>query len=57
MVVLANLPRIFTPQDKRRHRFRQAATAASILVAVVLTAGFAMICFMGVESGIGAAML
>jgi hypothetical protein len=48
LVVLANVPRIFTRQDKARHSIRQTATAVSILVAIVLTAGFALLCFMGV---------
>jgi hypothetical protein len=53
MVVLANVPRIFTYRDKIRHRFRQAATAVSIFIAIVLTAGFAVICFQGVAPAIG----
>jgi polysaccharide chain length determinant protein (PEP-CTERM system associated) len=47
--VLATVPRIFTRQDKIRHRSRQIATAASVAVALVLTAGFAVLTFNGVE--------
>jgi polysaccharide chain length determinant protein (PEP-CTERM system associated) len=56
MVVLASVPRIFTCQDKIRNRFRQVATAVSIMVAIVLTAGFAAICFLGVDPAIGIVM-
>jgi polysaccharide chain length determinant protein (PEP-CTERM system associated) len=53
MVVLASVPRIFNCRDKIRHRFRLAATAVSILIAIVLAAGFAAICFLGVDPAIG----
>jgi polysaccharide chain length determinant protein (PEP-CTERM system associated) len=56
MVVLANVPRIFTRRDKIRHRFRQVATAVSIFIALALTAGFAAICFLGVDPAIGIVM-
>ncbi len=47
--VLAAVPRIFSRKDKIRHRYRQIATAASVLVALALTAGFAVLTFNGVE--------
>ena len=47
--VLAAVPRIFSRKDKIRHRYRQIATAASVAVALVLTAGFAVLTFNGVE--------
>jgi polysaccharide chain length determinant protein (PEP-CTERM system associated) len=47
--VLAAVPRIFTRQDQIRHRSRQIATAASVAVALILTAGFAVLTFNGVE--------
>jgi polysaccharide chain length determinant protein (PEP-CTERM system associated) len=47
--VLAAVPRIFSTRDKIRYRYRQVATAASVLVALVLTAGFAILTFNGVE--------
>ena len=47
--VLATVPRIFTAGDRKRHRLRLAATSASILVALVLTAAFAVLVFNGVE--------
>ncbi len=47
--VLAAVPRIFSRKDKIRYRYRQIATVASVLVAIALTAGFAVLTFNGVE--------
>jgi polysaccharide chain length determinant protein (PEP-CTERM system associated) len=47
--VLAMVPRLFTSQDRKRHRMVVAATAVSIFVALVLTAAFAVLVFHGVE--------
>ena len=48
--VLAMIPRIFTAEDSRRNRRVMAATTASIVVALALAAGFAVLVFNGVES-------
>jgi polysaccharide chain length determinant protein (PEP-CTERM system associated) len=48
--VLATVPRIFDSEDFNRHRVKVMATAASLAVALVLTAAFAMLAFNGVES-------
>jgi polysaccharide chain length determinant protein (PEP-CTERM system associated) len=45
IAVLAGIPRIFTARDRVRHRFRQAATAVSIIISLTLTAGFAFLVF------------
>jgi uncharacterized protein involved in exopolysaccharide biosynthesis len=47
--VLAMVPRIFNVRDRRRHRMLTAATTVSIVVALALTAGFAVLVFQGVE--------
>jgi len=47
--VLAMVPRIFTSQDRKRHRMVMAATTVSIVVALALTAAFAVLVFQGVE--------
>jgi polysaccharide chain length determinant protein (PEP-CTERM system associated) len=47
--VLAMVPRIFTSGDRKRHRMVLAATTASIVVALALTAAFAVLVFVGVE--------
>jgi polysaccharide chain length determinant protein (PEP-CTERM system associated) len=47
--VLAMVPRIFTSGDRKRHRMVVAATTASIVVALALTAAFAVLVFQGVE--------
>jgi polysaccharide chain length determinant protein (PEP-CTERM system associated) len=47
--VLAMMPRIFTAQDHKRHRRVAAATAVSIVIALTLTAAFAVLIFNGVE--------
>ena len=47
--VLAMMPRIFTSKDRERHRMVMAATTVSIVVALALTAAFAMLVFNGVE--------
>jgi len=46
--VLAMVPRIFTSEDRKRHRMVVAATTASIVVALALTAVFAVLVFNGV---------
>ena len=46
--VLAMVPRIFTAKDRKRHRMVVAATTASIVVALALTAVFAVLVFNGV---------
>jgi len=48
--VLATVPRIFDSEDFKRHRVKVMATAASLAVALGLTAAFAMLAFNGVES-------
>ena len=47
--VLAMVPRIFTSEDRKRHRMVLAATTVSIVVALALTAAFAVLVFHGVE--------
>jgi polysaccharide chain length determinant protein (PEP-CTERM system associated) len=47
--VLAMMPRIFTSADRKQHRMTMAATTVSIVVALALTAAFAMLVFIGVE--------
>ena len=47
--VLAMMPRIFTSEDRKRHRRVVAATTASIVVALALAAAFAVLVFNGVE--------
>jgi polysaccharide chain length determinant protein (PEP-CTERM system associated) len=47
--VLAMVPRLFTSQDRKRHRMAMAATAVSIVAALALTAAFAALVFYGVE--------
>ena len=47
--VLAMVPRIFTSEDRKRHRMVMAATTVSIVVALALTAAFAVLVFNGVE--------
>jgi polysaccharide chain length determinant protein (PEP-CTERM system associated) len=49
LAILATVPRIFDEMDVKRHRIRSAATAASVVVALLLTAGLASLNFMGVE--------
>ena len=46
--VLAMVPRIFTAKDRKRHSMVVAATTASIVVALALTAVFAVLVFNGV---------
>lgn len=48
--VLAMVPRIFTPGDRKRHRMVVAATTVSIVVALALTSAFAVLVFSGVET-------
>ena len=43
--VLAMVPRIFTSEDRKRHRMVMAATTVSIVVALALTAAFAVLVF------------
>jgi uncharacterized protein involved in exopolysaccharide biosynthesis len=47
--VLASVPRIFNADDRRWHRKKTIATAASLAVAILLTAAFALLAFNGVE--------
>ena len=47
--VLSIMPRIFTAEDRKRHRWIAAATTASILVALALAAAFAVLAYNGVE--------
>jgi len=47
--VLAMVPRIFTSEDRKRHRMVMAATTVSIVVALALAAAFAVLVFHGVE--------
>jgi hypothetical protein len=47
--VLAMVPRIFTSKDRKRHRMVVATTTVSIVVALALTAAFAVLVFHGVE--------
>jgi uncharacterized protein involved in exopolysaccharide biosynthesis len=47
--VLASVPRIFNADDRRWHRKKSLATAASLAVAILLTAAFALLAFNGVE--------
>ena len=47
--VLAMMPRIFTSEDRKRHRMVMAATTVSIVVALALAAAFAVLVFNGVE--------
>jgi polysaccharide chain length determinant protein (PEP-CTERM system associated) len=47
--VLAMVPRIFTADDRKRHRMVMAATSVSIIVALAFTAAFAVLVFNGVE--------
>ena len=47
--VLAMIPRIFTSADRNRHRMVTAATTVSIVVALALTAAFAVLVFNGPE--------
>ena len=47
--VLAMVPRIFTSEDRKRHRMVVAASTVSIVVALALTAAFAVLVFNGVE--------
>lgn len=46
--VLTTVPRIFGAGDHRRHRMKALATAASLAVAFILTAAFAVMVFKGV---------
>ena len=47
--VLTMVPRIFTSQDRKRHRMVLAATTVSIVVALALAGTFAILAFHGVE--------
>lgn len=47
--VLASVPRIFNADDRRWHHKKTIATAASLAVAILLTAAFALLAFNGVE--------
>ena len=49
LAILATVPRIFDEMDFKRHRIRTVATAVSVVLALLLTAGFASLNFQGVE--------
>jgi polysaccharide chain length determinant protein (PEP-CTERM system associated) len=49
LAILATVPRIFDDKDAKRYRIRSVATAASVVLALLLTAGFASLNFIGVE--------
>ena len=49
LAILATVPRIFDDKDVKRYRIRSVATAASVVLALLLTAGFASLNFIGVE--------
>jgi len=49
LAILATVPRIFDEMDVKRHRIRTVATAVSVVLALLLTAGFASLNFQGVE--------
>jgi polysaccharide chain length determinant protein (PEP-CTERM system associated) len=49
LAILATVPRIFNEMDVKRHRIRTVATAVSVVLALLLTAGFASLNFQGVE--------
>ena len=51
--VLAAVPRIFSSKDRSRNRLNRYATAFSVVIALTLTAGFAALCFVGVEPVVG----
>jgi 2-hydroxychromene-2-carboxylate isomerase len=50
--VLAMVPRIFTAEDRVRHRMLLAATTASVVFALALTVAFAVLIFHGVEPAV-----
>jgi polysaccharide chain length determinant protein (PEP-CTERM system associated) len=50
LTVLTTIPRIFSPEDKSRHRIKIMATAVSLAVALILTAAFGVLAFKGVDS-------
>jgi polysaccharide chain length determinant protein (PEP-CTERM system associated) len=50
--VLATVPKIFQPKDILRKRLNRVLTAVSLVVAVCLLAGFAVLVFNGVEQTI-----
>jgi hypothetical protein len=52
--VLATVPRIFQPEDIWRARLNRILTGVSIIVALCLFAGFAVLAFKGVEPTIEA---
>jgi hypothetical protein len=52
VVVLATIPKIYQKKDIRLKRLNGVLTAVSILVAVCLVAGFAVLVFNGVEQTI-----
>lgn len=51
--VLTTIPRIFSPADKARHRIKTMATAASLAVALILTATLGVLALKGVDSTLG----
>ena len=51
--VLATVPRIFSSRDRSLNRLNRYATTFSVIIAFTLTAGFAALCFLGVEPVVG----
>lgn len=49
LAILAAVPRVFTRRDRVLHRWKQAATAASLVVAFSLVAVFAVMAFSSLE--------
>jgi hypothetical protein len=54
VAVLATIPKIYQKKDIRLKRLNGVLTAVSILVAVCLFAGFALLVFKGVEQTLAA---
>ena len=54
VAVLATIPKVYQKKDIRLKRLNGLLTAVSILVAVCLVAGFAVLVFNGVEQTIAA---
>jgi polysaccharide chain length determinant protein (PEP-CTERM system associated) len=49
LAVLATVPRILRPKDKLKIRLHQALTTVSVILALVLVGGLAVLVFVGVE--------
>lgn len=48
--VLTTIPRIFSPEDKARHRLKAIVTAVSLAVALILTSAFGVLALKGLDS-------